>query len=126
GETLAPAGSGRWVLARVEAADTFALLAQLGATPLERTALAERLRFVVQQRRAWLGREAAPQTADGPVPRRCPVFEVLIVEDGLRQALRAGEPDESLRGLATVAGFTPLARRLRVLVSAGLVSAAEA
>ncbi len=124
-ETLAPTASGRWVLARVEAADTFALLAQLAATPLERAALAERLRFVVQLRRAWLAREAASQ-ADASVPRRCSVFEVLIVEDGLRQALRAGERGDVLRARADAAGFTPLSRRLHVLVRAGLVSPTEA
>ena len=118
-DTLAPTGSGSWVVARVVAADTFALLEQLAATPLERAALAGRLRFVVQQRRAWRARDAAAS-------RRCSVFEVLVVDDGLRQALRAGEPGEVLRARATASGFVPLTRRLQVLVGAGLVSAAEA
>src|SRR5262249_57160234 len=101
-------------------------LAQLTEPPLERTALSERLRFVVQQRRAWLAREAAPKSGGVHVPRRCPVFEVLIVDDGLRQALRTGEPAEVLRARANAAGFTPLARRLQVLMGAGLVHADEA
>ncbi len=119
--TLAPSGSGRWVLARVAATDTFALLEQLASTPLERAALAERLRFVVQQRRAWRSRDGAPNAAS-----RCSVFEVLIVDDGLREALRAGEPSEVLRARAAAAGFVPLTRRLQVLVEASIVSAAEA
>ena len=125
-DTLAPAGSGRWVVARVVAADTFALLEQLASTPLERAALAERLQFVVQQRRAWRARETAPEQPGSPVSRRCTVFEVLIVDDSLRAALRAGEPGEVLRARASASGFVPLSRRLQVLVGAGFVSAAEA
>ena len=125
-DTLAPTGSGSWVVARVVAADTFALLEQLAATPLERAALAERLRFVVQQRRAWRARDAAPAPSGAPASRRCPVFEVLVVDDGLREALRSGEPGEVLRARATASGFVPITRRLQVLVGAGLVSAAEA
>ena len=124
--TLAPSGSGRWVLARVAATDTFALLEQLASTPLERAALAERLQFVVQQRRAWRSRDAAAGTSSGATSRRCSAFEVLVVDDGLRDALRAGEPGEVLRARAMAAGFVPLTRRLQVLVGAGIVSAAEA
>src|SRR5262249_38430275 len=126
GETLSPTASGRWVIARVEASDTFALLAQLTETPREAAARAGGLRSVVQQRRGGLGREAAPKSGGVHVPRRCPVFEVLIVDDGLRQALRTGEPAEVLRARANAAGFTPLARRLQVLMGAGLVHADEA
>src|SRR5258705_13768220 len=92
GVTLSPAGSGRWVIARAEATDTFALLEQLAATPLERAALAERLQFVVQQRRAWRARDAGAGSTGAPGTRRCAVFEVLVVEQALREALRAGEP----------------------------------
>jgi hypothetical protein len=49
-----------------------------------------------------------------------------VVDDALREALRAGEPGEVLRARATASGFVPLTRRLQVLVGAGLVSAAEA
>src|SRR5205085_4202120 len=85
-DTLAPSASGRWVLARAQATDTFALLEQLASTPLERAALADRVRFVIQQRRVWRARDAATAEA---APPRCPVYEVLIVDDGLREALRA-------------------------------------
>ncbi len=123
--TLAPSGSGRWVLARVAATDTFALLEQLASTPLERAALAERLRFVVQQRRGWGWRDAESNATSHAAPR-CSVFEVLVVDDGLREGLRAGDPGEVLRARAIAAGFVPLTRRLQVLVGAGIVSAAEA
>ena len=123
--TLAPTGSGRWVLARVAATDTFALLEQLASTPLERAALAERLRFVVQQRRAWNSRDTTSNAPAEAAPR-CSVFEVLVVDDGLREALRSGEPGEVLRARAAAAGFVPLTRRLQLLVGAGKVNAAEA
>jgi type IV pilus assembly protein PilB len=123
---LGPAGSGRWVIARVEAVDTFSLLHQLASTPLERVALAERLRFVVQQRRPWRARETTSSKTNEWTPRRCSVFEVLIVQDGLRDSLRAGDLGEVMRMRAFEAGFTPLARRLQVLVTAGLVTQTEA
>jgi len=124
GDALAPAGAGRWTLARVAADDTFALLEQAAATPTLRATLASRLRFVVRQRRAWRRREAAPGATGAP--RRCIVFETLIVDDGLREALRTGQPGEVLLARAIASGFIPLHRRLDVLVGAGLISTAEA
>ena len=67
-----------------------------------------------------------PPHAAGPRPDRCAAFEVLIVSDTLRQAIRAGEPAARLRARAEQEGFRPLVARVQALVDAGWVSAAEA
>jgi len=126
GAALSSRAAGRLVLLRTDWTDSFALLERLAARPGDREALAARLRFVVQQR--LLRRDGAdePPHAAGPRPDRCAAFEVLIVSDTLRQAIRAGEPAARLRARAEQEGFRPLVARVQALVDAGWVSAAEA
>jgi hypothetical protein len=101
-DALSPGAAGRLVLVRTDWTDTFALLEQLSARARDRAALAERLRFVIQ------------------------VFEVLVVGDPLRAALRAAEAPARLRACAQAEGFRPLADRLQALVASGGVSVREA
>jgi len=54
------------------------------------------------------------------------VFELIVIDDALRDALRRGEPADALRRRAHTSDHVTLAERLQVLVSAGLVTAAEA
>ncbi len=121
---LASAASGRFVLATTDWSDSFALIDFLASRPGGAQILADRLRLVVQQRMA---RFVPPGgSADlGPTPTR-PVFEVLLVSDSLRSALRDGAPVARLRALAAADGFRDLGEQLHALVGLGKLSLAEA
>jgi type II secretory ATPase GspE/PulE/Tfp pilus assembly ATPase PilB-like protein len=123
---LSPEAAGRLLLVRTDWTDTFAMLEHLAERAQGRAALAERLRFVVQQRLPRVEGDGAPADGSGRLRDRRAVFEVLFAEESLRAALRAGEPAARLRARAEAAGFRPLARQLDGLVAAGTVRAAEA
>ena len=125
-EALSPEAAGRLLLVRTDWTDTFALLEQLAARPQERAALAERLRFVIQQRLPRADQGASPADPSGLQGDRRAVFEVLVAGDSLREALRAGAPAARLRACAEADGFRPLAARLEALVASGRVSPREA
>ncbi len=123
---LSPEAAGRWLLVRTDWTDTFALLEQLARSAQGRAALADRLRFVVQQRLLRVDRSDLPVPSTGFRPDRRAVFEVLVAGDAFRGALRAGESTARLRAYAEEEGFHPLAVRLQALVASGAVSQAEA
>jgi len=123
---LSPEAAGRLLLVRTDWTDTFALLEHHAERAQDRAALADRLRFVVQQRLLRVEGGPAPQNASALLRDRRAVFEVLFAEESLRKALRAGEPAARLEACAEAAGFRPLARQLEALVAAGSVSATEA
>src|SRR5439155_6134704 len=122
---LSPEAAGRLLLVRTDWTDTFALLEHLGVRAQDRAALAERLRFVVQQRLVRGAGDPALESGSGLLRDRRAVFEVLFGEESLRTALRAGEPAARLEACAEAAGFRPLARQLEALVAAGSVTATE-
>lgn len=130
---------GRWVLARTDWPDTFALLEWLAGAPGGRFALAQRLRAVIQQRRVATpranaaGAELDPRAAhdaaapDGPAePLQRPVFEVLFPGDALREGLLAGAGAAELRALAARDGFHPLADSLKAGVQRGRLDPRDA
>ncbi len=115
-ETLAAsAGAGRLVLASADWSDTFALLAHAASHPRWASVFAGRLHLVLQQRRV-----PAP---DGGTPVR---FEVLVVSDPIRDALREHASAATLRTLAEADGFRSLARLLDEDVRAGRLDPAAA
>jgi hypothetical protein len=121
---LASAASGRFVLATTDWSDSFALIDFLATRPGGTQILADRLRLVVQQRMArFVTVGAAADSA--PTPTR-PVFEVLVVSDSLRSALRDGAPVARLRALAAADGFRDLGEQLHALVGEGQLTLAEA
>lgn len=114
---LGSATHGRWVLARTDWEDSFALIEWLTRLPGGRALLARRLRAVIQQRRI-AGPPKAPET------RAC--FEVLFLTDALRVAIENGEGRRALLELAAKDGFRTLAQRVTHGVEAGLLDPQDA
>ena len=111
------AAQGRWTLARTDWEDTFEMLAWLAQQPGGRTALARRLRAVIQQRLVSV--PAAQAAAGTPAPARAAVFEVLFPGDALRDALRSGAGASELRAIAASEGWHPLHDTLEAGVKSG-------
>jgi hypothetical protein len=116
---LAPEAAGRLVAVRTDWLDSFALLEHLASDAAGRTALAARLRCVVQQRRIV----TAPSD-DRAAPAATVVHELLIADDSLRAAILAGRPAGALRAAAS--GFVGLAERIRLLAESGVITPEEA
>lgn len=110
---LGSATHARWVLARTDWEDTFALLEHLGRHPRGRSLLARRLKAVIQQRLI-----ATPPSEREPGARRA-AFEVLFATDALRAAFELGADGARLREMVGVDGFRPLAARIHAGVEAG-------
>lgn len=123
---LSAEASGRLLLVRTNWIDTFALLEQLAERAQDRAVVAERLRFVVQQRLARLDGVATVWEPSGLRQDRRAVLEVLVADESLREGLRSGETAARLRARTEASGFRSLAARLHDLVASGLVSAADA
>lgn len=139
---LAGPAHGRWVLARTDWPDSFALLEWLARTPDGRLALARRLRAVIQQRRVATPRANAAHApgagldpraahdADAPggpaEPLLRPVFEVLFPGDAVRDGLLAGAGAGELRALAARDGFHPLSDSLKAGVQRGRLDPRDA
>ena len=121
---LASNASGRLILATTDWSDTFALIDFLSSRPGGAQILADRLRLVLQQRMARF--EPDPGSDEPEAARTRPVFEVLLVSDAFRSALREGAPIAKLRSLAAIDGHRALGEQLHALVAAGRISAAEA
>ena len=121
---LASDASGRLVLATTDWSDSFALIDFLSSRPGGAHVLADRLRLVIQQRMA--GFVDSTTTDDLQVPRPHPVFEVLVVSDAMRAAMRERAPIAKLRLLAAADGHRGLAEQLHALVAAGRLAAHEA
>jgi type II secretion system (T2SS) protein E/type II/IV secretion system protein len=121
---LASNASGRLMLATTDWSDSFALIDFLSSRPGGAQILADRLRLVIQQRMACFEPDAASE--DPEAPRTRPVFDVLLVSEVLRDALRAGVPVAELRGMAAAEGHRDLGAQLHALVTAGQLSASEA
>ena len=121
---LGSASSGRLLLVRTDGTETFSLLEQLGRQPGERAALADRLRFVVQQRLLW-----TPQGSEHARPRwegRRALFEVLLPGEALRGAIRRAGSAEEMRVAAAQEGFQTMAQRFQTLVELGQADASDA
>jgi len=116
---LAPEAAGRLVAVRTDWLDSFALLEHLASDAAGRTALAARLRCVVQQRRIV----TAPSD-DRDAPAATVVHELLIADDSLRAAILAGRPAGALRAAAS--GFVGLGERIRLLAESGVITPEEA
>ena len=122
---LASTASGRLVLATTDWSDSFALIDFLSARPGGRQILADRLRLVIQQRMARFAPDAGADEPEAPITR--PVFEVLLLSDALRDALRAGAPVSDLRALAVADGHKSLGEQLHALLQPvnGLLGTAD-
>lgn len=95
----AGAGMGRLVIARIHWGDTFALLEHAATQAQWRSTLASRLHLVLQQRLLHhAGEHAAPRAR----------FEVLVVSDAMRDAIRSHATARELRQLAEAGGFRSL------------------
>lgn len=116
-------GSGRWLLTSTDWTDSYALLAALSARPGAARVLADRLRLVIQQRMVRFMPERG--AIESPAPLR-PLFEVMVVSDAMRIALRNGAPVSELRALAHVDGHRDLAQQLEALTQSGRVAPSEA
>lgn len=132
-----PATHGRWVLARTNWEDTFALLEWLGHAPGGRSAISRRLRAVIQQRLVATPRaNAAHPGEDGSgdeqapagivEPLRIPVFEVLHPSDALRRAVLSGARASELRAIAEADGFRSLSDTLHAGVQRGRLDPRDA
>ncbi len=115
GTLAASAGMGRMILARSNWGDTFALLEQASENPHQRTTLASRLLLVLQQR-------LLPGSACDAVAR--PRFEVLVLSDALREAIRCKAPARELQTLAVAEGFRTLSELLAAELQAGTLDSA--
>lgn len=120
---LASHASGRLVLASTDWSDSYALIAYLSSRPGGCQVLADRLRLIVQQRMVRF--EPDPTSAEPDADRTRPVFEVLVLSDTFRAALRGGAPLTELRAIAAVDGHRELATQLDELTRAGRLSPAE-
>ncbi len=132
-----PRTHGRWVIARTDWEDSFAMLDWLMRAPAGRATLARRLRAVVQQRLVATPRANTTGTGDwsdgDPRPSetnsgalRVPVFEVLHVSDALRDAVLAGVGATELRSISDAEGFRPLSDVLRTGVQRGRLDPRDA
>jgi len=128
---------GRWVLARTDWEDSFALLEWLMRAPGGRSTIARRLRAVIQQRLVATPRAnsaspagdgmAVEHSLDGPAaPLHLPVFEVLHLTDTLRRAVLTGATGAELRAIAEGDGFRPLSELLRAGVQRGRLDPRDA
>jgi len=125
-EVLSPAASGRLLFVRTDWQDTFPMLERLLAEREGRTVLPTRLQAVIQQRLVRHDpRERAAERARFPAGVRV-VFEILFVNDPMRQAIRDGAGIERLRELALADGYRSLTDELRRRVSDGSITRSEA
>lgn len=113
----AGAAMGRLVIARANWGDTFALLEAAAGDAHSRSALASRLNVVLQQRLV------ASPVDSGATGLRA-VFEVLLVGDALRDAIRSQGSARAMRAIAESEGFHPLSDVLNAELRAGRLDAA--
>lgn len=141
-EVTSGATHGRWLLARTDWPDSFALLEWLGRSPEGRLTLARRLRAVIQQRWVATPRANAARTQSEDLDPRAVhdvdppgepaerlqrlVFEVLFPSDALRDGLRTGAGADALRTLALSEGFHPLSDHLKAGVQRGRLDPRDA
>ncbi len=112
-DVIGGATHARWVVARTDWEDTFAMLEWLGRAPELRAPLAHRLRAVIQQRLV-----TGVASEGDPAPAKT-IFEILFVTDAIGDALRRGADAATLREIAERDGFRSLAAQLRAGVVAG-------
>jgi len=110
----------RWVLARSDWEDSFALIEWLTHQPQGRSLLARRLRAVIQQRMV-----AGPHSDREPGTSRA-IFEVLIATEPLLDAMAHGADAAHLKALAAADGFTSLEQRIRAGVDQGTLDPEDA
>ncbi len=123
-DVLASEATGRLMLATTDWSDSFALIDFLASRTGGAQILADRLRLVIQQRMACVKSDGSPGVSE--MARARPVFEVLLVSDAVRAALREGEAVGWLRTLAAADGYRELSRQLDALVTLGRLDPAEA
>ena len=111
---------GRWVLARSDWDDSFAMLEWLARQPRGHGVLARRLRAVIQQRMV-----AAPPLPGAPGARR-PVLEVLFNTEAMLAALQNAASARQMNVLARGDGFRSLGERIQAGVAAGVLDPNDA
>jgi MSHA biogenesis protein MshE len=111
---LGSATHARWVVARTDWEEPFALLEALGATPEGRVLLSRRWHAVIQQR--LIGTAAGANGVSSP---RRAVFAPLFATDAMRAAILRGAVAGELRSLAQADGFRLLSERVREGVERG-------
>lgn len=110
---LSSSVAGRLLFASTDWTDSFDLLDELLTRRQGRNVLASRLRAIVQPRVARYSRTLADGSPGGPDL----LYEVLIVDANLRDALRAGANGPELRSMAIAGGFLTLEARAAKRVS---------
>lgn len=108
---LSPAASQRLLIVRTDWSDSLTLLERLATRPHGSSVLAGRLVAVIQERRV----------AQGPH-----LMEVLLPDDGLRQAIASGGTRALLAEAARAAGWRTLTDRAGERVALGTLSEIEA
>jgi type II secretory ATPase GspE/PulE/Tfp pilus assembly ATPase PilB-like protein len=120
---LSSSVTGRLLLASTDWTDSFDLLDELLTRRQGRNVLAARLRAIVQPRVIHMEEGRAHGVPASPDL----LYEVLIVDQVLRDALRAGADGPELRSMAIAAGFQTLeARAARRLADQTLTADAAA
>lgn len=119
---LSPSVHGRMLLASTDWTDSFDLLDELLTRRQGRNVLASRLRAIVQPRVVRGGGVRADGSLAGPDV----LYEVLIVDAALRDALRAGAAGPELRSMAIASGFQTLEARAARRVADGTMTAEDA
>jgi Tfp pilus assembly pilus retraction ATPase PilT len=125
-DAIVPAAAGRLILVRTDWTDSFALLDHVLSRPGARHLLANRLHAILQQRLVHTSAADHPDRGVIFGHSRRALFEVLLVSDTMRQALRDGRGAEHLRAIASEEGFRGLAEEAERWVAANLLSEADA
>ena len=119
---LSPAVNGRMLLASTDWTDSFDLLDELLTRRHGRNVLAARLRAIIQPRIVRVGGVRDDGTPAGPDV----VYEVLILDPAMRDALRAGANGSELRNMAIASGFQTLEARAARRLEDGTLTADQA
>ncbi|HTO91625.1 MAG TPA: ATPase, T2SS/T4P/T4SS family [Candidatus Sulfotelmatobacter sp.] len=120
---LGSATHARWVLARTDWEEPFALLEAMSATPEGRALLSRRWHAVIQQRLVSVANSGG--ASSGGAARRA-VFAPLFATDAMRAAILRGANAGELRALAQADGFRLLPDRVRDLVERGELDPGDA
>jgi type II secretory ATPase GspE/PulE/Tfp pilus assembly ATPase PilB-like protein len=119
---LSSAAAGRLLFATSDWVDSFDLLDELLTRRQGRNVLAARLRAIVQPRVIRVNRARIDGTPSGSDL----LYEVLIADTAMRDALRAGANGPELRGMALASGFQTLEARAARRVAEQTLAAEDA
>jgi general secretion pathway protein E len=145
--TVSASATGHLVLSTLHVASVFGVVPRLLPLGLDPQTIAENLVAVINQRlvrrncpfctrpfpaseaqQAWLGEHAAAQVAKGCGCERCgrtgylgrlPVYEILVANDAVCNAIAAGASRAGLREIALQSGFEPIVEMAKWRIAQG-------